>query len=59
VPQIALSPVAGMLGVLRLPEAQVVSSAALPYLVEVDALPLAVAEVLSASASMKVAVTNV
>jgi hypothetical protein len=48
-----------MLGVLRLPEAEVVSSAALPHLVEVDVLPLAVAEVLSASASMKVAVTNV
>ena len=35
------------------------SSAALPHLVEVDVLPLAAVEVLSASASMKVAVTNV
>ena len=57
VPQIALSPVAGVLGVSRLPE--VVSSAALPHLVEVDVLPLAVVGALSASASMKVAVTNV
>jgi len=57
VPQIALLPVAGVLGVSRLPE--VVSSAALPHLVEVDVLPLAAVEVLSASASMKVAVTNV
>ena len=57
VPQIALSPVAGVLGVSRLPE--VVSSAALPHLVEVDVLQPAVVEALSASASMKVAVTNV
>ena len=57
VPQISLSPAAGVLGVSRLPE--VVSSAALPNLVEVDVLQPAMVEVLSASASMKVAVTNV
>ena len=57
VPQIALSPVAAVLGVSRLLE--VVSSAALPHLVEVDVLQPAVVEALSASASMKVAVTNV
>ena len=57
VPQIALSPMAAVLGVSRLLE--VVSSAALPHLVEVDVLPLAVVGALSASASMKVAVTNV
>ena len=46
-------------GVLPLLGAEVVSSAALPHLVEVDVLPLAAAEALSASASMKVAATNV
>jgi hypothetical protein len=58
VPQIALSPVAGV-GVLRLPEADAAYFAALLRLVEVDVLQPAVVEVLSASASMKVAVTNV
>ena len=57
VPQIALSPMAAVLGVSRLPE--VVSSAALPHLVEVDVLQPAMVEVLSGSVSMKVAVTNV
>ena len=57
VPQIALSPVAAVLGVSRLLE--VVSSAALPHLVEVDVLQPAMVEVLSGSVSMKVAVTNV
>jgi hypothetical protein len=58
VPQIALSPLAGV-GVLRLPEADAAYFAALPRLVEVDVLQPAAVEVLSASASMKVAVTNV
>jgi hypothetical protein len=57
VPQIALSPVAAVVGVLRLLE--VVSFASLPHLVEVDVLPLGVVEVLSASALLKVAVPNV